>query len=112
MRNTEADGVFLGLLLDNKHRFDTFIGILLLGLFLHFVHIFVFAFRISSNPPRRYDIVKSHLDGFYTYFASTGFSHGSTWKHWNDLSRCRRLIERLMRWPMTELMLRLMWMLM
>ena len=27
------------------------------------------------------------MDGFYTYFASNGFSYGSSWKNWNDLSR-------------------------
>ena len=35
----------------------------------------------------RYDIVKSHMDGFYTYFASNGFTYGSTWKNWESLSR-------------------------
>ena len=27
------------------------------------------------------------MDGFYTYFASNGFSYGSTWKNWESLSR-------------------------
>ena len=35
----------------------------------------------------RYDIVKAHMDGFYTYFASNGFTYGSTWKNWESLSR-------------------------
>lgn len=35
----------------------------------------------------RYHIKKSHFDGFYTYFASNGFSYGSTWKNWNSLAK-------------------------
>ena len=58
--------------------------------FFQSVHKFVLAFFFSFNRPHRYDIVKSHLDGFYTYFASNGFTHGSTWTHWDSLSRCRR----------------------
>ena len=27
------------------------------------------------------------MDGFYTYFASNGFTYGSTWKNWESLSR-------------------------
>ena len=28
----------------------------------------------------------SCFDGFYTYFASNGFSYGSSWKNWRDLA--------------------------
>lgn len=31
-------------------------------------------------------IVKAGFDGLYTYFASDGFSHGSTMSNWPDLS--------------------------
>ena len=34
----------------------------------------------------RYEIKKSSFDGFYTYFASNGFSYGSTWKNWKGLA--------------------------
>ncbi|XP_023332334.1 glycoprotein endo-alpha-1,2-mannosidase [Eurytemora carolleeae] len=34
----------------------------------------------------RYDIKKSSFDGFYTYFASNGFTYGSTWKNWKGLA--------------------------
>ncbi|XP_022203365.2 glycoprotein endo-alpha-1,2-mannosidase [Nilaparvata lugens] len=33
------------------------------------------------------EIKKSHFDGFYTYFASNGFSYGSSWKNWSLLAR-------------------------
>lgn len=32
-------------------------------------------------------IKKSRFDGFYTYFASKGFSYGSSWKNWKDLNK-------------------------
>ncbi|XP_012251238.2 glycoprotein endo-alpha-1,2-mannosidase-like protein [Athalia rosae] len=35
----------------------------------------------------RNHVKKSHFDGFYTYFATNGFSYGSTWKNWKDLNR-------------------------
>lgn len=35
----------------------------------------------------RYDIKKAHFDGFYTYFATNGFTYGSTWKNWRSLSK-------------------------
>lgn len=38
----------------------------------------------------RYHIKKSQFDGFYTYFASNGFSYGSSWKNWNNLSKFAR----------------------
>jgi len=34
----------------------------------------------------RYDIKKASFDGFYTYFASNGFTYGSSWKHWKGLA--------------------------
>jgi glycoprotein endo-alpha-1,2-mannosidase len=34
----------------------------------------------------RADIKKSKFDGFFTYFAANGFTHGSSWKNWNSLS--------------------------
>merc|ERR1712179_638473 len=34
----------------------------------------------------RISIKKSKMDGFYTYFAVNGFSHGSSWKNWRSLS--------------------------
>ncbi|GLH05456.1 Glycoprotein endo-alpha-1,2-mannosidase [Gryllus bimaculatus] len=35
----------------------------------------------------RYDIKKAHFDGFYTYFATNGFTYGSSWKNWRSLSK-------------------------
>ncbi|XP_049846519.1 glycoprotein endo-alpha-1,2-mannosidase isoform X1 [Schistocerca gregaria] len=35
----------------------------------------------------RYEIKKAHFDGFYTYFASSGFTYGSSWKNWRSLSK-------------------------
>jgi glycoprotein endo-alpha-1,2-mannosidase len=34
----------------------------------------------------RHDIKKAKFDGFYTYFASNGFTYGSSWKNWRSLS--------------------------
>ena len=34
----------------------------------------------------RFDIKKANFDGFYTYFASNGFSYGSSWKNWRELA--------------------------
>jgi len=34
----------------------------------------------------RFDIKKAGFDGFYTYFASNGFSYGSSWKNWKGLA--------------------------
>jgi len=53
VRNTDLDAVFLGLLVEYKHRFD---------------------------------IKKAGFDGFYTYFASNGFTYGSSWKNWKSLA--------------------------
>ena len=33
----------------------------------------------------RSDIKKAKFDGFYTYFAANGFTHGSSWKNWRSL---------------------------
>ncbi|XP_068086157.1 glycoprotein endo-alpha-1,2-mannosidase-like [Anabrus simplex] len=38
----------------------------------------------------RYDIKKAHFDGFYTYFATNGFTYGSSWKNWHSLSKFAR----------------------
>lgn len=35
----------------------------------------------------RYHIKKSQFDGFYTYFATNGFTYGSTWKNWRSLKK-------------------------
>lgn len=53
VRDSELDALFIGLLVEYKHRFD---------------------------------IKKSGFDGFYTYFASNGFSYGSSWKNWKGLA--------------------------
>lgn len=34
----------------------------------------------------RADIKRAQFDGFFTYFAANGFSHGSSWKNWNSLA--------------------------
>lgn len=34
----------------------------------------------------RSHILESGFDGFYTYFATNGFTYGSTWKNWLELS--------------------------
>lgn len=57
VRDTVLDGVFLGLLVEYKHRFD---------------------------------IKKAGFDGFYTYFASDGFTYGSSWKNWRSLESFAR----------------------
>lgn len=57
IRHTKYDAIFIGLIVDQQHR---------------------------------YHIKKSHFDGFYTYFASNGFTYGSTWKNWNTLAKFAR----------------------
>ena len=57
VRDTVLDGVFLGLLVEFKHRSD---------------------------------IKKAGFDGFYTYFASDGFTYGSSWKNWRGLTSFAR----------------------
>ena len=54
VRGGPLDGVFLGLLVDYKHRAEIKAGC---------------------------------FDGFYTYFAANGFSHGSSWKNWRSLAK-------------------------
>lgn len=49
VRDTTLDAIFLGLLVEFRHRAD---------------------------------IKRAKFDGFFTYFASNGFSHGSSWKNW------------------------------
>lgn len=34
----------------------------------------------------RSDVKRAMFDGFYTYFASNGFTYGSSWKHWKGLA--------------------------
>ena len=34
----------------------------------------------------RADVKNGAFDGFYTYFAANGFSHGSSWKNWRSLN--------------------------
>lgn len=52
VRGTDLDGLFIGLLVEFRHRVD---------------------------------IKRAKFDGFYTYFGSNGFSHGSSWKNWRGL---------------------------
>ena len=58
VRGTELDGIFIGLLVEEKHKLD---------------------------------LVTGGFDGFYTYFATNGFTYGSTWRMWQDLSRFAKL---------------------
>ena len=53
VRGTELDGIFIGLLVEQKHKSE---------------------------------LVSAGFDGFYTYFGTNGFTYGSTWKNWPDLS--------------------------
>jgi glycoprotein endo-alpha-1,2-mannosidase len=57
VRGTDLDAIFLGLLVDYKHRAD---------------------------------IKQAGFDGFYTYFAADGFSHGSSWRNWRGLASWAR----------------------
>ena len=59
VRNTNLDGIFLGLLVDFKHRAD---------------------------------IKNGKFDGFYTYFAANGFSHGSSLKNWHSLNMFSKVL--------------------
>ncbi|KAM4687253.1 glycoprotein endo-alpha-1,2-mannosidase isoform 1-T3 [Discoglossus pictus] len=52
IRNTPYDGIFIGLLVEEKHKND---------------------------------IRKGGFDGLYTYFATNGFSYGSSHHHWSGL---------------------------
>ncbi|XP_053315428.1 glycoprotein endo-alpha-1,2-mannosidase [Spea bombifrons] len=52
IRNTPYDGIFIALLVEEKHK---------------------------------YDIHRSGFDGLYTYFATNGFSYGSSHHHWSSL---------------------------
>lgn len=54
VRGTDLDGIFIGLLVEQKHKTD---------------------------------ILNAGFDGFYTYFATNGFTYGSTWKMWPELSK-------------------------
>lgn len=52
IRNTKYDGIFVALLVEEKHKFD---------------------------------IQRSGFDGIYTYFATNGFTYGSSHQHWKNL---------------------------
>ncbi|KAM5165505.1 glycoprotein endo-alpha-1,2-mannosidase [Mantella aurantiaca] len=52
IRNTLYDGIFIALLVEEKHK---------------------------------YDIKRSGFDGLYTYFATNGFTYGSSHQHWSNL---------------------------
>lgn len=54
VRNTDLDGIFLGLLVEKRHAMS---------------------------------LMSSGFDGFYTYFASDGFTFGSSMANWGYLSR-------------------------
>jgi len=46
-----------------------------------------------DKPKSPMDITRGKFDGFYTYFAAAGFTHGSDPKNWHDLKNwvCMRL---------------------
>ncbi|XP_068087283.1 glycoprotein endo-alpha-1,2-mannosidase [Hyperolius riggenbachi] len=52
IRNTPYDGIFIALLVEEKHK---------------------------------YDIQRGGFDGLYTYFATNGFTYGSSHQHWSSL---------------------------
>lgn len=47
----------------------------------------VIAIGLVTSAATKLDIITSGFDGFYTYFASDGFTYGSTSHNWNPLSR-------------------------
>ena len=47
-------------------------------------------FGLLVEYKHRSDIKKAGFDGFYTYFASDGFSYGSSWKNWRGLASFAR----------------------
>ena len=53
VRSTHLDGIFIGLLVELKHKRD---------------------------------LTNAGFDGLYTYFASNGFTYGSSWRHWQDIA--------------------------
>ncbi|XP_062583594.1 glycoprotein endo-alpha-1,2-mannosidase-like [Saccostrea cucullata] len=57
IRNTEYDGVFLGLLVERQHKES---------------------------------VANAGFDGYYTYFATDGFTYGSSWKHWREIRKYAR----------------------
>lgn len=62
IRNTEYDGIFLGLLVERQHKEG---------------------------------VASAGFDGYYTYFATDGFTYGSSWKNWREIrkyARGRRLM--------------------
>ncbi|XP_021380063.1 glycoprotein endo-alpha-1,2-mannosidase-like [Mizuhopecten yessoensis] len=54
LRDTELDGFFIGLLVEQQHKVD---------------------------------IVSAGFDGFYTYFATNGFTFGSSWDKWKEIQK-------------------------
>ncbi|KAG2467740.1 glycoprotein endo-alpha-1,2-mannosidase [Polypterus senegalus] len=52
IRNTKYDGIFIGLLVEEKHK---------------------------------HDILAAGFDGMYTYFATNGFSYGSSYRNWKSI---------------------------
>lgn len=57
IRNTEYDGIFLGLLVERQHKEN---------------------------------VASAGFDGYYTYFATDGFTYGSTWKYWREIMKYAR----------------------
>ena len=47
-------------------------------------------FGLLVEYKHRTDIKKAGFDGFYTYFASDGFTYGSSWKNWRSLTSFAR----------------------
>ncbi|KAK6636794.1 hypothetical protein RUM43_010457 [Polyplax serrata] len=42
------------------------------------------------DASHKVEIKRARFDGFYTYFATNGFSYGSTWKNWKTLAAMAR----------------------
>ncbi|XP_014251090.1 glycoprotein endo-alpha-1,2-mannosidase [Cimex lectularius] len=42
---------------------------------------------LLSSVQNRIDIKQAHFDGFYTYFATNGFTYGSSWRNWKTLGQ-------------------------
>ncbi|XP_071113554.1 glycoprotein endo-alpha-1,2-mannosidase-like [Haliotis cracherodii] len=57
VRGTDLDGIFIGLIVEKRHREDIYTG---------------------------------GFDGYYTYFASNGFTYGSTWRNWGIIQAFAR----------------------
>ncbi|XP_022292218.2 glycoprotein endo-alpha-1,2-mannosidase-like [Crassostrea virginica] len=57
IRNSEYDGIFLGLLVERQHKES---------------------------------VASAGFDGYYTYFATDGFTYGSSWKNWREIRKYAR----------------------